>query len=385
MPLLSVEQIKTLIENRQKPCISMYMPMQKAGRDIRQNPIRFKNHLRQAEERLTEMGIRRAEAEQLLQPVQELDQGDFWEYQDHGLAIFISPAMFDYYRLPLEFTELVVASDRFHLKPLLPLFTDERFYVLALSQQEVRLMECTQYTVTEVELEHLPVPESIADILQYNDTEKQLQFRTGVAPGGGTQAAAFHGQGDYSHETKANIRQYFHQIDDGLHEKLRKDQAPLVLAGVDYLLPIYREANTYQYLVETGITGNPEILKPEELQAQAWQIVEPLFQQIRQQPRERYQELAGSETGKTSNDLKEIVPAAYYQRVDSLFIATDQQHWGQFNPETMDLQLHPEPEPEDEDMLDFAAIQTLINGGNVHMVEPEQMPDVTTVAAIFRY
>jgi len=42
-------------------------------------------------------------------------------------------------------------------------------------------------------------------------------------------------------------------------------KAPLVLAGVEYLFPIYQEANTYPDLVEEGITGNPENLKPEEL------------------------------------------------------------------------------------------------------------------------
>jgi hypothetical protein len=30
-----------------------------------------------------------------------------------------------------------------------------------------------------------------------------------------------------------------------------------VLAGVEYLLPIYREANTYPHLLAEGIHGNP--------------------------------------------------------------------------------------------------------------------------------
>ncbi|WP_425525994.1 hypothetical protein [Halotia branconii] len=50
----------------------------------------------------------------------------------------------------------------------------------------------------------------------------------------------------------------------------------------------------------------------------------------------------------------------------------------------MTVDLHPEPEPNDEDILD-AAIQTLLNGGEVYTVEPEQMPESTQAAAIFRY
>lgn len=38
---------------------------------------------------------------------------------------------------------------------------------------------------------------------------------------------------------------------------------PLVLAGVEYLLPIYRRANTYPYLLDGGVTGNPEGRRPD--------------------------------------------------------------------------------------------------------------------------
>lgn len=51
----------------------------------------------------------------------------------------------------------------------------------------------------------------------------------------------------------------------------------------------------------------------------------------------------------------------------------------------MAVDLHPEPETDDEDMLDFAAIHTLLNGGTVYAVEPDQMPDKVQAAAIFRF
>ena len=39
----------------------------------------------------------------------------------------------------------------------------------------------------------------------------------------------------------------------------------------------------------------------------------------------------------------------------------------------------------DEDLLESAAIQTLLNGGTVHTVEPEKIPDAGPLAAVFRY
>ena len=366
-----------------------YMPMQKAGPDIRQNPIRFKNLMREAEERLDAVGISHKEAVELLSPAYELDTGEFWENQDHGLAIFISPEVFRYYSLPSEYQELVVVTAQFHLKPLLHLINnDGRFYLLALSQKDVRFFEGTRSSVREVEVENMP--KSLDQALNYDETAQEGQFRIATSRGGTSnsfvQPGSFHGQGSPDRDKhQQDILQFFNAVDAALSEKLRNQKAPLVLAGVEYLHPIYKEANNYLHLVDDGLTGNPEILRPEELHDQAWQIVEPLFQQAEKEASSRYQELAGADTGKTSHDVKEIISAAYYQRVDSLFVPVGQQLWGKFNLDTMGVDLHPEPEPDDEDMLDFAAIHTLLNGGTVYAVEPEKVPEKASAAAIFRY
>jgi hypothetical protein len=56
--------------------------------------------------------------------------------------------------------------------------------------------------------------------------------------------------------------------------------------------------------------------------------VEPLFQQAQQQAVEHYRELNG--TDKISHNLEETVPAAYYGRVEQLFVAVGVQQWGKF-------------------------------------------------------
>ncbi|MBU7583022.1 MAG: hypothetical protein KAF91_08940 [Nostoc sp. TH1S01] len=391
MTLLSIEELKTLTGNTDKPCISLYMPMQKAGPEIRQNPIRFKNLIREAQTRLEAMEMNQGEANELLQPAMELDTGEFWENQDQGLAIFIAPGVFRYYQLPMEFQELVVVSDRFHIKPLLHLINhDGKFYVLALSQQDLKFFEGTRYGLNEVEIENLP--KSLDEALLYDETAKEGQFRIATKKGSTSnpfsrsQPGAFHGQGSPDRDQHQEaILQYFHIVDAELHEKLREETAPLILAGVDYLHPIYRQANSYTNLLEQGITRRPELFQVDELHADAWEIVEPLFHESEQQAMELYQQLLGEATGTASSDLKEIVAAAYYQRVDSLFVPVREQVWGKFDPETMNVDIHPEPEPDDQDLLDFAAIHTILNGGRVYAVEPENMPSQVQVAGIFRY
>jgi hypothetical protein len=361
----------------------MYMPTHRAGRETRQNPIRLKNLLREAEKQLIGEGLLSPEAEALLAPMESL-LGDayFRRHQSDGLAMFSSVGLFRHYTLPLAFDELVVVSRRFHVKPLLPLLTgDGRFYVLALSQNEVRFLESTRYSVREVELKG--VPQGLAEALQYDDKERQLQFHTSTRVGRGEQAAVFHGQGVGADDAKTDILRYFRQIDRRLSALLKGERAPLVFAGVDYLLPIYKEANKYAHLVDEGVLGSPDGVSAGELHDHAWAIVEPHFLKARDEACLRYEQLAGTE--QTSNKLAKVVTAAYQGRIEELFVAVGIQQWGIFEPGTHRVHHHREAEPGDEDLLDFAAVHTLLHGGTVYAVAPDQIPDNTFIAAVFRY
>jgi len=382
MDMITLEQLKNLSGRHPDWCISLYMPTHRHGRDTEQDPIRFKNLLSEAEERLQSKGLRSPDVREMLAPAQRLLQTpNFWWHQSDGLAVFIASDTFHTYRLPLPFTELVVISDRLHLKPLLPFFTNNgHFYILALSQNEVRLLEGTQYTVDEIDVENMPA--SLAETLQYERFEKQLQLRTSAAAVIGEHPAMYHGH-DISDEDKSRILRWFHKLDDELSTFLAGEQSPLVLAGVDYLMPIYQEANTYPHLLDKGIAGNPEELRPEELHTQAWPLVEPVFAQACEEASARYGQLASS--GQATTDIREALLAAHHGRVDVLFVATGVELWGNYDPDQNTANVHEDHEPGDEDLLDLAAIQTLLNGGIVYAAEPEQVPDQGLLAALFRY
>jgi hypothetical protein len=389
MTILSIDEFKTLVEQAQFPCISLYMPAQKAGSEVRQNPIRFKNLIKAAEQRLEELGMRSTEVLNLLQPARELDKNDFWEHQEEGLVIFISPNQFHYYCVPIALPELVVVGEEFHLKPLLNLINnDGKFYILALSQQNVKLYQCSHYDINEIQVENMP--ENLEAALLEDALQKGVQHRIATGKGGTVNPfrhpGSFHGQGSPDQDKhQEDILQFCYAIDRALHAKIKDETAPLILAGVEYLFPLYREANSYAHLLDVGINGNQEITKLQELRDQAWEIVEPLFHQQEEEAIELFQQLAGEGTNKATYELKEIVPAAYYHRVDTLFVPLGKQVWGKLDPENMSLDLHPEPEPDDEDVLDLATIHTLLNGGKVYTLEPEKMPNGSTLAAIFRY
>jgi hypothetical protein len=382
MSILSVNEIQQVVEVSKKPCLSIFMPTHRAGEQIRQDPIRLKNLIREAEAKLNDAGTDIREMRDLLQPIQKLlDDDFFWKYSSDGLAIFSSPDLFRYYKLPVLFNELVIVGRRFHIKPLLPvLMSDGRFFILALSQNEVRFMEATRYTYNEIVLKD--IPGSVKDVL-YQGAEKNIQSHSGAPVGRGDKASVFHGQGEGVDDTKANILKYFRCVDAGISRLLAGEQAPLVLAGVDYLLPIYAKANKYPHLLAGAVTGNPEELTNAELRDRAWSVAEPYFAERRTDALERYRQLSG--TKHTANELKRVLPASYHGRVELLFVALGVQSWGTFEVNRDTVVCHPEPQADDYDLLDLAAVHTLLNGGLVFALPPEQMPGNENIAAVFRY
>ncbi|MFH1335371.1 MAG: hypothetical protein ABII96_02545 [Candidatus Zixiibacteriota bacterium] len=382
MKLMTIDDLKTLTGKRKGPCISIFMPAHRAKPHAQQNPIRFKNLLAKAERYLLARGLKAQPAGKFLNPAQRLLKDRmFWQYQSDGLALFLSAKIFRYYRLPISFKELVV-MDRFHTKPLLPLFSiNERFYLLALSQKQVKLFEGSRYSLREVELEG--VPKNISEALKYDDREKQLQFHTGTPQGGGRRAAIFHGHGVGKEDIKENILRYFQMVNKGLHQLLKKERAPLVLTGVDYLFPIYREANTYPYLLDKGVPGNPDRQGIEKLHEQTWFLLKPLLLKTQKEAAARYKQLRNTE--QTSTDIKKIIMAAYRGQVEVLFVSVGIQRWGIFDPQRNTVNLHAKMKPGDWDLLDFIAVHTLLNGGTVFAVKPDKVPDGKTLAAVFRY
>jgi hypothetical protein len=385
MDNLTLDQLKGLAQQTAKPSISIFLPTHRAGQDTQQDPIRFKNLLRDAEKRLRSSGMGPREVSKLLKPAEALlDDPHFWLHQYEGLAVFITSEEFHSYRLPFRVEELLIIARSYYIKPVLPLFTNNgHYYILAISQDEVRLFEGTRHSVGQIDLPD-GTPQSLEEALQMDDPQKQLQFQTGTSQGG-MRDSVFHGQGPGDEERKVWIEKYLNLVDTGLKEIFRQQQAPLILAGVEYLLPIYRSVSEYANIMQEGITGSPEHLRPEELQKKAWPIVEVNFQREMEKAVEQYQQLAG--TGKATDDIDEIVAAAFNGRVDKLILSVDAQVWGLFNPDTGKVTVDPQGESNQDNLalLDYAAMKTLQNGGSVFALKQDEMPTDSPIAAVFRY
>ena len=402
MQPITREELRWLLDQTPDVALSIYHPTERVAVEPEQNSLRLKNLLGVAQERLAEHGLRRPDIERLLEPANGLlADNEFWHHQLEGLSVFIAPDVFRYYRLPFEVEELVVVADLFHTKPLLPaLATDGHFYVLALSQGTVRLLRCTRFGVEEIDLSDLGIPRSLAEALQYDDLQKpDLKHHPTTGPGsaggpagearlgGGRQGAgrkhAFHGHGESGEGQKTEIRRYFHAVDAGLSRLLATEHAPMVIAAVDYLHPLYKEASSYRHILEQGVEGNPDQLSAAQLHEKAWPVVEPQLRAHIDAALERWH--SGAPNGLSSCDLEEILRAIQLNRVDSLFVRRGEERWGSFDPSDQTVTVHAEYEPGDVDLLDLASRETLRRAGSVYLRAAEEMPCDGPLAAVYRF
>ncbi|MBE9079011.1 hypothetical protein IQ241_17195 [Romeria aff. gracilis LEGE 07310] len=380
MPIFSKNDLQKLMNVQADRCLSIYMPTQVAGPETRQNPIRFKNQLSRAEQLLMQEGLSEEETAEFLKPIVRLEEDyAFWQHQGQGLALFLAAGQTLTYQLPIAVESLVTVTPQPQVKPLLPLLTDDgQFYVLAASQNQVRLFQATHYSIQAVDLGDTPA--SLETALKYDDPEDQLQSHSGS--GGGSQAI-FHGQGVGTNEDKTNVLRFFHKVDHGVQNILQGQTAPLVFIGVDFLFPVYQEANTYPHLLDEAVATNPDNLSAEELRDRAWSLIEPHFHQAQETALTQYGNLQSAD--QSTDELAEIVAAAHTGQVDTLLLAPQTQRWGHYDAQSRQLEQHDQQTADSEDLLNLAAMQTLLNGGRVLMVERDRMPNGGDIAATLRY
>jgi hypothetical protein len=214
------------------------------GPETREDATRFANLVRRTADELKARDVAALKRQEIVRSLEELKHDSvFWQNQGDGLAIFFDGNDRQLYRLPLNFRERTVVSSRFHIRPLLPLFQGGgRFYILAVSQNSVRLFQGSRYAVTEIRDERLP--KNLREALNIDEYVQSLQFNSmrGASLGNGTRGgAAFHGQGGSNLDVRKSdeILPYFRRIDDALQELFGAERSPLVFAGVEYLFPLF--------------------------------------------------------------------------------------------------------------------------------------------------
>ncbi|MBD3292122.1 MAG: hypothetical protein GF393_04300 [Armatimonadia bacterium] len=386
--MLTNQMLEQLAEQHDAPCVSIYSPTHDSSAEAEGDPIWLKTGLQDAEKMLAEQDVPKTTIDSILQPARDFQaQLTPNDYGAGTLCAFLADGFEELLFTPTQVPEgQTFVSDRFHLKPLIPVLTDNAtFYVLAISRHDVRLLKCTRYTQAEEPLSRSEVPKHILEAIPDVEPKKSIQQHSGNVrgEGQGQHEAMYHGQGKEQRVEAHQVFHYFREVNEGI-VKYMDGRSPLVFAGVGELFDPYRKANTYDYLLDTPVTGNPEHLRPDELREKAWEVLEPYFHQRVAEAQANFEQARAY--GRATDDMKAIVLAARDGRVGAFFGATDCEYWGRVPETGEDVQMSAERKPGDYDLIDYAAVKTMLQSGHAYLLEADQVPgEGKGAAVILRY
>ena len=383
MNLPTNEQLQKISGRRESFVVSIYLPTEPRGPATRQSPIRFKNLVKEASERLTQHGADSVAAmlKQTCEPL--LANHDFWQHQTEGLGLLCDDDRCDFYHLPMAPAEGVHIGRRFHIKPLLEATRrNRRFYVLALSLNQCRLLEGDMESLKEVDVPNLP--HSLAEALRFDDPERSLQFHSAGREGGGQ--PIYHGQGSSADSADDRTLRYFQACARALDSYLgQKDKDPLLLAAVDEHLPIFQRATSYPgFVADRHISGNPDEAAPSDLHKKAQEIIAGMLDSERDHALEQVERLKG--TPRTCTTIDQVATAMIQGRILYLFVAADKTVPGSIDLTSGEVELGSGSNGEAAvDLLNEAAAEVLLHGGGAYVMPSEAIPSSTQALAILRY
>ncbi|MGD8377803.1 MAG: hypothetical protein PVF68_16855 [Acidobacteriota bacterium] len=360
------------------PVVSIYLPVQRHPTQTRQNQIRLKNLCREAEDRLAAVGIPEADAGGMLEPATGAMSGEHpLRPGERGRGLFLGPGGMSQVALPIEARELVVAAERYHLKPLFAALPHmQAFHVLALSRNEIALFRGDGTRLRRIQLDP-DAPTSLEDVAGHQLTEPRLQYHAGDR---GSQAAIFHGHGAGKDDRDAELSGFLRRTDEVLGEHAERG-IPVVLAGVENLQAEFRRLSSCPDLLAEDVPGNVEHLSVDALHEQAWPLVSAHLAEHREG---LLRELDDTPPGRRCDRMADVLTASVDGRVDRLFVAADREVWGRYREDERRADVHDERRPGDTDLLDRSAVATFLTGGTVYPVPRDEIPGGRLALAALR-
>lgn len=359
--------LEHLLSVRDAACVSIYLPTspEEAGKRDR---LEFKELAAEALEQLAAASIGRDAIDSVREVLDDLaEDEEFWARQAHSLAVFVTPSAARAFQVANRLTPMVEVADRFHVKPLLRSATfPQAAFVLALSQNSVRLVEVSPDAApADVRVPGMPRDAasavrkaSIAD----RSPDRRIQGSEGQ---------------------KVRLRQYARRVEEALRPILSGLDLPLILAGSEPLMTIFRSVSTYPHLAPGVIAGNPDTKTDGELAEGSRRVLDELYTQELTELRDLYEQRVPQ--GRASDDLAAIARAATFGGVDTAFVDIDERVPGFVDEADGELTLEDTDDAVNYGVVDEIARRVLLGRGRVLAVRRADIPGRGPAAAILRY
>ena len=369
-----------IFNNPEPPCLSLYQATHRVHPDNEQDPIRFRNLVKELEHSLRRDYSSR-DIRHLIEPFHKLaDDRAFWNSTLTGLAALGAPGFFRAYRLRRAVPELAIVADSFHLKPLLRILQSaDDYQLLGVSREKICFFEGNRDALDEVELDPV-VPGSPADLPGGEAKEFHLSAWTS-SPGS---AGLRYSEGSKSDRVENEATRFFRTVDRAILEHYSQpSRLPLLLAALPENQTLFRQISHNPFLVAEPINFYPGDLSSDALRKQAWKVIEPLYLARLAGLIEMFG--AAKARGLGSDNVEQVARSAVARRVATLLVEADRQIPGRFDTSTGEIQFAELAKPDVDDVLDDIAELVLKNGGQVVVVPKERMPTQTGAAAIYRF
>lgn len=381
------DTLTDLVKLDEQICLSVYMPTHRSVPEREQDPIRYKNLLRELRGALASR-YPQADQDALLEPFEALlEDRDFWVYQRDGLAVLGGEHFFRVFALQRRVPEIASVDVRPYLKPLLRIAQSaDRFQVLCLARDEVRLFEGNRDVLDEIELVD-EVPRNQIQALGGDLTEATQSGK----PGGYSMASE---RGDpMMHEAGGSGKQdeidldrdrFFRKVDSAISEHYSNPgNLPLLLVALPENQSVFRAATRNQHLVEQGVDIDPSSLDVDQLRKRSWEVMSRQYRQRLDGIVDQYG--ASSGQGLASDRVEDIGQAAVAGRVSTLLVEAERVIPGELDQQSGEVHVNGTGEEGGYDVLDQLIPQVLQNGGEVIVLPADQMPVSTGAAAMYRF
>jgi Bacterial archaeo-eukaryotic release factor family 3 len=363
-----VDSLKEIISTP-GPCITVAL----AGNESGGIATELKDAIRAIRRQLQTRGV---EEEELLSPFAGIAANI------RGPVIILrSPSIMRVNRVPWV-RPIVKVGDRFDVRTVLTVHAAQKsFYLLALSQNRTRLLKCTEDSSEEVAFP-AGFPTSLAEAMQTRQPDHVLDNWASGGPSIGTGSVMFGTSSDRDDKDEYLLH-FFVELDKGVNALLRQSRVPLIPVGVEHEIALYGRVNTYQHLLDPGVQGAPDGLEGGEMHRRALQLLDQRSQEPGQGGLADFDKRVGM--GRASIHVHEIVVAAYEGRVSNLFFQMDAVYVGTYDPARQRVKRTDDPLDSPVDLIDAAAIQTILQGGEAGILPASAMPNGVPVCALFRY
>ena len=257
------------------PCITILLPPYRPGEPAAPPAALLKTYIQHTVGQLSERRSPKLATANLLRPLERLAEDPALEAGSHwSRAIFLSSSVFQQFYLTNAVAASLSVAGSYSIRRLAPELSRPReSYTLALSKTQVALLRCTGL---HAEVAKLPpgVPETLAEALALEPPDHDLEGRSAVGASTGAMHSVRFGTGSGRERQHAHLADYYRLVDRGLQRSFREPNIPLILAGVEEDVAIYRGGSTYRGLAKSSIPGSRDVVREQiEMLQQAYSIL----------------------------------------------------------------------------------------------------------------